>query len=120
MTNSEFCSYQGVYQAYAWQQGYANAPVVFRLPDENFVIGEWGDEHCTEGFDLLKFFRVVAEIDNEGAIHSWEYFESPGDRGPYVDRFVRLTCSEDDSQLHPDYHDDKSGHAEWHIARLSA
>jgi hypothetical protein len=96
MTDQEYSAYLGVYQAYAWQQGYANHAVEFRLPDEHFSTGRTYD---TEGFDLRKFFEVVADMD-DGGIHYWWYYEKNHDR------FLVLACTEDDSMTYMGSHAD--------------
>jgi len=90
ITTEERNAYLGVYQAYAWQQGYKGKVEVFRLPDEYFQMAG-PDDVVFEGFDLKKFMEAVADIDNEGAIHYWKYFEEDGDK------FLALGCTEDDS-----------------------
>ena len=86
-TALEFAAYAGVYQAYAWQQGYEGKPVRFRLPDQYF---DNCDDEVAEGFNLKKFMAVVADFD-EGAIHYWKFEEEE------EDRFITLVCTEDDS-----------------------
>jgi hypothetical protein len=117
ITATEYAVYQGLYQGMAWQQGWEDRPVRFRLPDDSLSIGEYGTEGYTEGFDLLKFFRVVEDMDNEGHIHSWQVVHDIAQWGP--ETFVILTCTEDDSQLKEGYDEANSGHASWHIDRLT-
>jgi|SRR5215471_1516061 len=90
MTDQEFCSYAGVYQAYAWHQGFRSRPTEFRIPDEHFSYSRSYDE---TGFDLVKFFEVVAEID-DGGIHQWQM------RVQDFDTILTLACTEDDSMTY--------------------
>lgn len=84
-----YWAYNGVYQAYAWHQGYEDKPVKFRIPDHHFD---------PEPLTLAHFMEVVADVDNEGAIHYWKYDEVPTVYG--CDRFLTLVCTEDNSIHH--------------------
>jgi len=99
MKASHQSSYTGVYQAYAWQQGYNNAPTTFRIPDEHFLLNPHDDPFLwEEGFKLADFMEAVAHIDNEGYIHYWKYHEADGDR------YLTLACTEDASSWMPTEH----------------
>ena len=112
MSTSELYAYRGVYQAYAWQQGYGGHITEFRLPDQYFFIGS---DDYNEGFDLLKFFKVVEDMDDEGCIHMWKLDSRKGDT------FLMLGCTEDDSLKYIE-DPDATGfhHASWYVKNLKA
>lgn len=84
MDDQRWCAYAGVYQAFAWQQGFAGQPVTFRLPEDFWVRQKFEEEV----FDVSAFMSVVRDIDDTG-IHYWRFYEVDGDR------FLSLACTED-------------------------
>jgi len=88
MTTAELYAYRGVYQAYAWMQGWADAPIDICVPDENFYVGS---DDFDSGFDLVKFFEVADDMDSEGAIHYWKM------RVEGFNTILTLACTEDSS-----------------------
>jgi len=95
-------AYSGVYQAYAWHQGYVDQPVIFRVPDEYFYIPTdhkpdhtkpQAENEFFSPFSIRDFMAVVAEMDNEGFIHLWRYSEAEGDR------FLELSCTEGNHEI---------------------
>jgi hypothetical protein len=88
MTYDERTLYAGLYQAYAWMQGAANAPLIIHTPDKYFMDAKGDDV----GFDLKKFMAVVTDFD-DGGIHYWR-LNSNHEHGQCV---LTLQCTEDDS-----------------------
>jgi hypothetical protein len=91
-------SYLGLFQGFAFNQGFDNEPRRFRLPNEHFQldpINLRGDS-----FSLLDFFTVVAYIDNEGSIFYFKV-EEQEITWPYGNKtketFLHMACTEDDS-----------------------
>lgn len=90
LDEKERCFYRGLYQAYAWDQGYRSRTVRYRVPDEY----AWISDGIPEGFNLSRFMAVVADMDSEGFIHYWFHEHKDGDD------FLWLGCTEDDSLRH--------------------
>jgi len=109
MTTEEKAAYLGVYQAYAWEQGFRESPISFRIPDEHFVKSENGPD----GFVVSEFMEAVADLD-DGHIHLWKYYTTDNHLHPELkpNRHLALICTEDDSmaRIAPDDQDN------WHYA----
>lgn len=90
LTHDEQTAYWAVYQAYAYAQGATGHATEFRIPDEYFCLDPSGQN---AGFDIKKFFQLVADVD-EGGIHYWKYYQKG------QDHYLMLACTEDDSMTH--------------------
>lgn len=90
---------RGIYEAYAWQQGYEGKAVKFRVPSTMGLMtdeGKWQEVP----FDVADFMRVVAEVD-DGGIHYWRWeVEATVSEDALMlppDGFLTLACTEDAS-----------------------
>jgi hypothetical protein len=90
--------YAGIYQTWAWQQGYNGCITRFRIPGYDPVgplmaLNSSEDDPSWQDFpfDPNEFFATVDLID-DGGIHYWR-IEKPCDG----ERFIWLACTEDNS-----------------------
>lgn len=87
-------TYGGFYEALAWTQG-TNGPTKVNIPDELWdpATGENGDFFR---FDLVDFFTIVADFDDQG-IHYFEFLDETLDRWPDIHvTSLKIYCTEDD------------------------